>query len=116
MVEIGVSKGHYFPQEVTNEGPTLINAWACYNLQQRSDPLGNPEASSTTAATADGTEVPYESRPTQQAEQEFCRNYSINIIPAQTYNDQHSPPPAGKQQPLQLQQQPLQLQPYSLKY
>ena len=32
VVEIGVSKGHYSPQETTNAGPTLINAWACYNL------------------------------------------------------------------------------------
>ena len=31
VVEIGVSKGHYFPQETTNKGPTLTNAWACYN-------------------------------------------------------------------------------------
>ena len=26
VVEIGVSKGHYFPQETTNKGPTLTNA------------------------------------------------------------------------------------------
>ena len=26
VVEIGVSKGHYFPQETTDEGPTLTNA------------------------------------------------------------------------------------------
>ena len=32
MVEIDVNRGHYFPQETTNEGPTLINAWACHNL------------------------------------------------------------------------------------
>ena len=32
VVEIGDNRGHYFPQETTNEGPTLTNAWACYNL------------------------------------------------------------------------------------
>ena len=26
--EIVVNRGHNFPQETTNEGPTLINAWA----------------------------------------------------------------------------------------
>ena len=26
VVEIGVNRGHYFTQETTNEGPTLINA------------------------------------------------------------------------------------------
>ena len=28
VVEIGVSRGHYFPQETTNEGPTLTNLHA----------------------------------------------------------------------------------------
>ena len=32
VVEIGVNKRHYFPQETTNEGPNMTNAWACYNL------------------------------------------------------------------------------------
>ena len=32
VVEIGVNRGHYFPQETTNEGPILTNAMACYNL------------------------------------------------------------------------------------
>ena len=32
VVEIDVNRGHYFPQETNNEGPTLKNAWACYNL------------------------------------------------------------------------------------
>ena len=27
VVEISVNRGHYFPQETTKEGPTLINAW-----------------------------------------------------------------------------------------
>ena len=32
VVEIGVNREHYFPQETTNEGSTLSKAWACYNL------------------------------------------------------------------------------------
>ena len=26
VVEIGIKRGHYFPQKTTNEGPTLTNA------------------------------------------------------------------------------------------
>ena len=27
VVEMSINRGHYLPQETTNEGPTLINAW-----------------------------------------------------------------------------------------
>ena len=47
---------------------------------------GNSEASSMSASTADGTIVPYESRPTQQEEQQPYWNYSNNIIPTTTYS------------------------------
>ena len=29
MVEINVSKGHYFPKETTKEGPTRVHACTC---------------------------------------------------------------------------------------
>ena len=33
MVEIGVKKGRYWPEETTNKGPTRINAGACALLK-----------------------------------------------------------------------------------
>ena len=106
----------YLEKDISGSVPTIQSAKKRNRLTTKVRATGSSEVSSTTAATADGTEVPYKSRPTQQAEQKSCKNYSTNIIPTPTYNNQHSPGPTSKQQPLQLQQQPLQLQPYSRKY
>ena len=52
MVELGVNRGHYFPQENTNEGPTWINAWAeTDSTQSRGQSTSNLKPTSKTTPT-----------------------------------------------------------------
>ena len=59
----------YLEYDISGSSPTIQSAKKRNRLETTVRATGSSKASSTTAATADGTKVQYGSRPTQQAEQ-----------------------------------------------